>query len=188
MTNSFDVSVLDVLSHFKEQGEVEKQLLPRLPEQLFVTYFLPLFKGDIKDPEVAQDLRTKWYTLARHPQGEINIIDNAGNVLYTTPSVNYTKMFDPLKAETGGSFKDLLAIANQLGSANPVRARQYLDNNLTKKFNAMRQKGHILTNEETRWLEIFKRYETNVSNNSTVNPVSSKINNVTDDDLVEDDD
>ena len=67
-------------------------------------------------------------------------------------------MFDPTKADATGSFKDLITIANQLGVGNPIRARQYLDNNLVKKFDAMRIKGHVLTKEEERWIAIFQRY------------------------------
>lgn len=188
---SLDLAAGEMLKLFAQQGEVEQLLLPRLPEDLFVSHFLPLFKGDIKDAELENDLRSKWYILARHPQGEINITDNSGTVLFTTPSISYTKMFDPTKSDVGGSFKDLVTMANQLGSSNPIRARQYLENNLVKKFDGMRQRGHVLNNEEQRWLEIFKRYENiNAVNTTAGNSVGakSKTHNLTDDDLVDDDD
>lgn len=184
-----DAGAAKVLKLFSEQQEVEALLLPRLPEDLFVMHFLPLFKGLITDTVLAQELRSKWYILARHPQGEVNIIDNSGNVLYTTPSINYTKMFDPTKADVSGSFKDLISLTNQLNTANPLRAKQYLENNLTKKFNAMRQKGHILSKEQQRWVEIFQRYESkNVDNTGKLNTVGGKstVSNITDDDLVDD--
>lgn len=189
--NKIDVEVLDLLNRFKEQEEIERTLLPRLPESLFVEYFLPLFRGEITDPAVVEDYRSKWFVLARHPQGEVNIIDNKGNVLFTTPSYSYTKMFDPTKSDTSGSFKDMISLANQLGSANPIRAKQYLENNLVKKFNDMRIKGHVLSQEEKRWLEIFNRYE--VKNQTLINKdnnTKSKTftNNLTDDDLEDVDD
>lgn len=189
--SSIDAGALDVLNRFKEQEDVDRLLLARLPEDLFVAHFLPLFRGDIKDPLLEQDLRTKWYILARHQLGEVNIIDANGEILFTTPSINYTKMFDPTKSDVSGSFKDLITIANQMGSANPVRAKQYLENNLTKKFNSMRVKGHILINEEQRWLDIFKRYESkNDLNTTSGNSVggTNKTSTLTDDDLVDVDD
>ena len=67
--NSIDAAAADVLGRFKDQEEVERVLLPRLPETLFVEFFLPLFRGDIKDPLLAEEYRSKWFTLARHPQG-----------------------------------------------------------------------------------------------------------------------
>ncbi len=188
--NSIDAAAADVLGRFKDQEEVERVLLPRLPETLFVEFFLPLFRGDIKDPLLVEEYRSKWFTLARHPQGEVNIIDERGNVLFTTPSYSYTKMFDPTKSDVTGSFKDLITIANQMGSANPIRAKQYLENNLVKKFDAMRVKGHVLTKEEERWIAIFQRYASkNDDNTSSGNSVGgTKPSTLSDDDLEDVDD
>ena len=188
--NSIDAAAADVLGRFRDQEEVERVLLPRLPETLFVEFFLPLFRGDIKDPLLVEDYRSKWFTLARHPQGEVNIIDERGNVLFTTPSYSYTKMFDPTKSDVAGSFKDLITIANQMGSANPIRAKQYLENNLVKKFDAMRVKGHVLTKEEERWIAIFQRYASkNDDNTSSGNSVGgTKPSTLSDDDLEDVDD
>ncbi len=189
--NSIDAAAADVLNRFKDQEDVERVLLPRLPETLFVEFFLPLFRGDIKDPLLVEEFRTKWFTIARHPQGEVNIIDERGNILFTTPSYSYTKMFDPTKADTSGSFKDLISIANQMGSSNPIRAKQYLENNLVKKFDAMRIKGHVLTKEEERWIEIFRRYPSKNDDNTSIgNSVggTGKPSTLTDDDLEDVDD
>ncbi len=188
--NSIDAAAADVLGRFRDQEEVERVLLPRLPETLFVEFFLPLFRGDIKDPLLVEEYRSKWFTLARHPQGEVNIIDERGNVLFTTPSYSYTKMFDPTKSDVTGSFKDLITIANQMGSANPIRAKQYLENNLVKKFDAMRVKGHVLTKEEERWIAIFQRYASkNDDNTSSGNSVGgTKPSTLSDDDLEDVDD
>ena len=188
--NSIDAAAADVLGRFKDQEEVERVLLPRLPETLFVEFFLPLFRGDIKDPLLVEEYRSKWFTLARHPQGEVNIIDERGNVLFTTPSYSYTKMFDPTKSDVTGSFKDLITIANQMGTANPIRAKQYLENNLVKKFDAMRVKGHVLTKEEERWIAIFQRYASkNDDNISSGNSVGgTKPSTLSDDDLEDVDD
>ena len=188
--NSIDAAAADVLGRFRDQEEVERVLLPRLPETLFVEFFLPLFRGDIKDPLLVEDYRSKWFTLARHPQGEVNIIDERGNVLFTTPSYSYTKMFDPTKSDVTGSFKDLITIANQMGTANPIRAKQYLENNLVKKFDAMRVKGHVLTKEEERWIAIFQRYASkNDDNTSSGNSVGgTKPSTLSDDDLEDVDD
>ena len=188
--NSIDAAAADVLGRFRDQEEVERVLLPRLPETLFVEFFLPLFRGDIKDPLLVEEYRSKWFTLARHPQGEVNIIDERGNVLFTTPSYSYTKMFDPTKSDVTGSFKDLITIANQMGSANPIRAKQYLENNLVKKFDAMRVKGHVLTKEEERWIAIFQRYASkNDDNISSGNSVGgTKPSTLSDDDLEDVDD
>ena len=188
--NSIDAAAADVLGRFRDQEEVERVLLPRLPETLFVEFFLPLFRGDIKDPLLVEEYRSKWFTLARHPQGEVNIIDERGNVLFTTPSYSYTKMFDPTKSDVTGSFKDLITIANQMGTANPIRAKQYLENNLVKKFDAMRVKGHVLTKEEERWIAIFQRYASkNVNNTSSGNSVGgTKPSTLSDDDLEDVDD
>ena len=188
--NTIDAAAADVLGRFRDQEEVERVLLPRLPETLFVEFFLPLFRGDIKDPLLVEEYRSKWFTLARHPQGEVNIIDERGNVLFTTPSYSYTKMFDPTKSDVAGSFKDLITIANQMGSANPIRAKQYLENNLVKKFDAMRVKGHVLTKEEERWIAIFQRYASkNDDNISSGNSVGgTKPSTLSDDDLEDVDD
>jgi hypothetical protein len=99
-------------------------------------------------------------------------------------------MFDPTKSDVTGSFKDLITIANQMGSANPIRAKQYLENNLVKKFDAMRVKGHVLTKEEERWIAIFQRYASkNDDNTSSGNSVGgTKPSTLSDDDLEDVDD
>ena len=181
-------SILKILDAFRENDEIERLILPKLPESIFVEYFLPYFKGEVTDPVVAADLRKNWITLARHPMGEVNIINDQGEIIFTTPSIAYTKMFDPTKSDINGSFKDLLLMTNQINVSNPIRAKQYLENNMATKFKAMRIKGHVLTKEELRWLEIFKRYDvkdknTPNSGNSVAKPATN--NKVTDDDLEE---
>jgi hypothetical protein len=191
-----DIEAERILKALEASNEVERQLLPSLPEGLFSEVFVPFFKGEIKDPEVEADLLSKWITLARHPMGEINILDNTtGEVKFTVPSIFYSKMFDPTKADTTGSFKDLLTMANQLAGSNPYRAQNYLDNDLQVKFAAMRQKGHLLTKEQDRWAEILKKYDSsnpleNEKLNQNQNNVSTNLDrledNITDDDLVDD--
>ena len=181
-------SILKILDAFRENDEIERLILPKLPESIFVEYFLPYFKGEVTDPVVAADLRKNWITLARHPMGEVNIINDQGEIIFTTPSIAYTKMFDPTKSDINGSFKDLLLMTNQINVSNPIRAKQYLENNMATKFKAMRIKGHVLTKEELRWLEIFKRYDvkdknTPNSGNTVAKPATN--NKVTDDDLEE---
>ena len=181
-------SVLKILNAFKENDEIERLILPKLPESIFVEYFLPYFKGEVTDPVAAADLRKNWITLARHPKGEVNIINDQGETIFTTPSIAYTRMFDPTKSDINGSFKDLLLMTNQINVSNPIRAKQYLENNMATKFNAMRIKGHVLTKEEQRWLEIFKRYtvkdkNTPTNSNSVAKPATN--NKLTDDDLEE---
>lgn len=183
-----DESVLKILDAFRENDEIERLILPKLPESIFIEYFLPYFKGEVTDPATATELRKKWITLARHPMGEVNIINDQGEIIFSTPSIAYTKMFDPTKSDINGSFKDLLLMTNQINVSNPIRAKQYLENNMATKFNAMRIKGHVLTKEEQRWLEIFKRYavkdkNTPTNSNSVAKPATN--NKVTDDDLEE---
>ena len=181
-------SVLKILDAFRENDEIERLILPKLPESIFIEYFLPYFKGEVTDPATAAELRKNWITLARHPMGEVNIINDQGEIIFSTPSIAYTKMFDPTKSDINGSFKDLLLMTNQINVSNPIRAKQYLENNMATKFNAMRIKGHVLTKEEQRWLEIFKRYtvkdkNTPTNSNSVAKPATS--NKLTDDDLEE---
>lgn len=181
-------SVLKILDAFRENDEIERLILPKLPESIFIEYFLPYFKGEVTDPATAAELRKNWITLARHPMGEVNIINDQGEIIFSTPSIAYTKMFDPTKSDINGSFKDLLLMTNQINVSNPIRAKQYLENNMATKFNAMRIKGHVLTKEEQRWLEIFKRYtvkdkNTPTNSNSVAKPATN--NKLTDDDLEE---
>lgn len=181
-------SVLKILDAFRENDEIERLILPKLPESIFIEYFLPYFKGEVTDPATAAELRKNWITLARHPMGEVNIINDQGEIIFSTPSIAYTRMFDPTKSDINGSFKDLLLMTNQINVSNPIRAKQYLENNMATKFNAMRIKGHVLTKEEQRWLEIFKRYtvkdkNTPTNSNSVAKPATN--NKLTDDDLEE---
>jgi hypothetical protein len=82
------------------------------------------------------------------------------------------------------------SLLQKMGTANPIRAKQYLENNLVKKFDAMRVKGHVLTKEEERWIAIFQRYASkNDDNISSGNSVGgTKPSTLSDDDLEDVDD
>lgn len=179
--NEMDLSLGPILEGLAEQSELEKEFLPTVPKSLFDEYFAPLFKGEIEDPKVVKDLFQKWFVIARHPMSEVNVIDDyTGEVVHRLPSVFYTKMFDPTKSAGRNTWRDLVTMTQQINIGNPMRAEAYLKGDLTTKFEAMRIKGHVLTEEQSRWESILGLKK------PSADAPKALTHDITDDDLIDD--
>lgn len=127
----------------------------RLPEKIFVEYFLPFFAGAVQAstefPFIAQ-----WISVAGSAVSEVDIIDYEGNVLFSVPAVMNTSFIRP---ERGERPYNNIRKEYEMRQANPAAMpnrflTSTMDARLMESIDAEAFK-HL---ETDRWRAIFERY------------------------------
>ena len=133
-------------------GILGDDFLNKLPESIFVGYFLPRFLGDIKDDKWVLE----WISIAGTPASPLLIIDDkTRTVLYKVPSLLDTNTLISLNAR--GTLKAIFLHYNQLGNNLPQVANNFLVNALQTKQQELL--SDYKNKESTQmWLNILNRY------------------------------
>jgi len=137
--------------------EKANEVCSKLPEHIFVQYFLPYFAGQI-DLSSRPGLMAEWISVAGSPMAEVAIIDNNWNVLYYVPGVFDTSFIDIRSRENVMSFKNITDQAAMMSSNLPVLGDRFLTNSLGQKFNNMVDTMTSTDYNRQRWMSIFSRY------------------------------
>lgn len=164
----------------------------RLPESIFVNYFLPYFREVIHNTKelTAETIKrrtkilTDWLSVSGGPFHEVNIINNAGEVLFIVPALNNTKVINPVRKDGAPSFETIANMAERLQLISPAKSLDYQNDRLHNKIKDMSDGKHKFRDSENIWLDIFSKYP---DNNST--PVAAPANSsddFTDDDIIYD--
>ena len=146
----------------------------RLPEALFKEYFLPIFKQSPEEiaklsPEDTKNrerLLSDWVKVAGGHYNEVDIIDDAGNVLFSVPALLRTAVINPKKDDRHPGFSAIIAHANLLEHQSPTRSLDFQKKEFTKKAVSIYDKSGVYKEEEQRWLDIFNRYKSEASTKS----------------------
>jgi hypothetical protein len=129
----------------------------RLPEEIFVKYFLPLFCGETQNPDFAQ----QWISVAGSPTSEVAVFDDKGEVLFNVPAWLDTTVINsasPLKGSVG--ILNIVQNAELVGNNIKAQGVQAFTRNMAVKAREL-----IKANEaepsvfRDRWLAILKRYD-----------------------------
>ncbi len=130
----------------------------RLPEAVFVTYFLPRFAGEVV-PDDKPWIRD-WVAIAGSAMAEVVIVDEANKELYAIPPIMDTSFInlapkDFFSPTLHGAVTQSLRIA----ANTPTAGQQHLDEALVKKIDDVFDPTLNKRSEnEQRWLSIFDRY------------------------------
>lgn len=155
--------------------EKANEVSSKLPENIFVQYFLPYFAGQI-DLSNRPGLMAEWISIAGSPMAEVAIIDNNWNILYYVPGVFDTSFIDIRSRENVMSFKNITDQAALMSSNLPVLGDRFLTNSLGQKFNNMVDSMTSTDYNRQRWMSIFNRYgiaHTNQPTQTSMQPVSN---------------
>jgi hypothetical protein len=148
---------------FAEMGESLYDSLVRskqnavLPEQIFVEYFLPYFSHQIpltKDDDVI----AKWIAIAGSPVGEVDIIGNANNVLFTVPPYMNTNTINPVRQNNSISILSHKTRHDMRKINLPQVAEVEFDRALVSKTNEFTVTSETTTTISKRWSDIMARY------------------------------
>ncbi len=156
---------------FDQVLALERAENARLDEVRFRDIFLPMFAGD--DPLPYKVTLAHWYNVARgdfdrqeHTDTmnmggasyrEVDIIDAAGNVLFTVPPIMDRLAVRTLKRERGvPSVSDVIFQAQAYNHISPMAGQNHLNTELSERGDRMFAPHHH--EYALRWAEIFARY------------------------------
>lgn len=145
--------------------EGSKEYVGRLPESIFVQYFLPYFREKIEEKDLTPEklaYRNKvledWISVAGTTANEVNIINNVGQTLFTVPALTNTKVISPIRKDGAVSFETIANMAERLRVMSPAQSVDYQHSRLHDKLKDMSTGTHKFKEYEKIWLDIFNRY------------------------------
>lgn len=128
----------------------------KLPENIFVSYFLPFFAGKLLNSD-SNKIISEWVGIAGTPMAEVDIIDPSGQVLYTVPPLMDTSSINV----TTGERKRLGSIMSEYELKSnhiPVVGERFLESALNNKQNEILNVPNIDQQNASRWTMIFQKY------------------------------
>jgi hypothetical protein len=135
----------------------KREDLKVLPEEIFKQSFLPYFSG--QKPITADDtVMADWIGISGSPVAEVNIIDSAGNVLYTVPPILDTSIIETAKRALGHSFADIYAKYTMHSNNMPVIGERVFADEIQKKLPTMMKESSQQQTNQDRWRDILVRY------------------------------
>lgn len=127
----------------------------KMEEELFVGYFLPHFCNKV--PISTQPaIIAQWISIAGSPMSEVDVIDRAGEILYTVPSLFDTSIINVAERKVGDSIADISAEFDLRNNNIPAVAQTFLRNQLQRKLSIVNK--HVNDTAQQRWQLIFTRY------------------------------
>lgn len=154
--------------------------VPKLPENIFVAHYLPLFSGE-QSLVGNSDLIDTWLGIAGSRTGEVAIIDQKGQELFRVPPIMDTSHINVVDRDEGKSFADITAMS-MLYSQNIVsQGEQYLNQNVNEKIGTL--VGPPKDQNKERWDAIMRRY-----NKLPASTKTTTVDQTEQDDLIEYDD
>lgn len=138
---------------------VVEQIFGRLPEDLFVSNFLPYFTGKLKIDE-GNNVITTWISIAGNPTSRVCILDKNGEVLYTVPPIFDTGILNTLDNKN----RKLAEIYHNYTirkDSLPMAADNFLDSAMAEKHNTILS-NVVNQKYQKEWQDIFNRYNVDV--------------------------
>ena len=120
----------------------------KLPETVFKSNFLPYFAG-VEEPPKDKNPIVDWIAIAGSPMSKVDIIDNKGEVLYTTPPVVSDGISDSI-LNSGLPVSDIMTEAELERNNIPLKGEKVLNEKLFSKTKTI--------SNHTEWEDIYKRY------------------------------
>lgn len=154
------INEMETVKNIVFNGLVENTIINKIPESIFVNYFLGCFIGKVHNPNWV----IEWISISGSPMAEVDVInDNTGEVLFRVPGLLHTNNLFLNRED--GAISDIFVRYNQLNNNIPSSGLKFLLEALNSKNNEFLSNLN-LTDVSNRWSAIFNRY--NLINNSGV--------------------
>lgn len=132
----------------------QKEVRPRLPENIFANVFLPYFINS-KPVDDNSDVLVNWIAIAGTPTNKVDIIDQNNNVLFTVPPLIDS---DLMSAKIRGpNFNDIIRAGRQESSRLPGLGDDFVVSVGTARIKAL-ERSHV-SNYAKEWDVIRKYYK-----------------------------
>lgn len=150
----------DQILEIQEQlSSIEPEMMPRLPEDIFVNWFLPLFAGEVTEPNDKRQRLVQWLEVAGNPFKEVRIIlpSNHSHVLFHVPPLYDRSVVKP-HVEGRHTLGHIMRSAEQYSGISPQAGRNYLAKQFLHFDMFADIDEHRLEFAE-RWNAIMARYD-----------------------------
>jgi hypothetical protein len=142
--------------NFAYDSLVSSQAKTQLPENVFVSYFLPFFAGQPVAP--GRNVVAEWIGVAGTPMSEVDVVDVSGQVLFTVPAIFNTNILEIANRQAGRSFADIFSEYELRKAGVPIAANGYLAQNLHSKASEIIKGEHNVSFIANQWAMIMSRY------------------------------
>lgn len=150
-----------------------------IPESTFVKEILPILTGQA----ISADFPLLIAGVAGSPFSEVDVINDAGEIIFRMPSLLERNIINHDEASKRGSMESMFITVEQLSRNSPQRAEKYMEHELQGRGIAS-NRDEIIKQRQDRWNVILARYglilkedgvviESN-NNNNPNKPASSK--------------
>lgn len=148
---------------FKELVLKPRDNVSKLPENIFVNYFLPFFCGEIDINKYKENVLTQWISIAGSPTAQVNIVaSGTNNILFTVPGLVDTNFIDVNNINKSQPLNHIFTNYELHKNQLPILGHKYLANALEDKMKQIAVKDEsVKTNmsqHQQQWLDIFVRY------------------------------
>lgn len=128
----------------------------RIPEQVFREGFLPFFTGQDNDPKKPH--MANWIAIAGSPTSEVDVVDEADQVLFTVPAMMSTGSIS-LKTVRGESMGDLMRQYQHHKSITPHAGNNFAHTHFGEKAkDLVSDPTDNFTKAQEGWSKIFNHY------------------------------
>ena len=151
----------NILGDLGEIEEDRENYLPRIPERVFVSKYLESFAGLGEDISENYANYLSWITdVAGNYNVAVNVCadNNMNHVLFTVPAIANVNVINPAKSSVREITK-AVNTATEVRHMHPHGWEKILEQNLGGILKKVYDANNIVTEGQTIWFEIFKRYE-----------------------------
>lgn len=135
----------------------------RIPEGTFVKEILPVLSGEA----ISADFPLLMAAVAGTPFSEVDVVNDAGEVLFRMPALLERNIVSHEEASKRGSMASMLITAEMLGKQSPKRAENYLAHEFDGRGIAT-NRDEIINQRQARWNTILARYGKSLKADGTV--------------------
>lgn len=139
-------------------AQVADEELPRLPEQIFRDWFLPVFAGQVTEPDVVRTRLREWLSVAGNPFHEVMIIDTHDHSvrLFRVPPLFDRSVVRSI-VQGRNTLGHIMRSAEQYARISPQAGRNYMVEQF-KRFEMFEDIAEHRMQFAGRWNEILARY------------------------------
>lgn len=135
----------------------------KIPESTFVKEILPVLSGEV----ISTDFPLLMAAVAGTPFSEVDIINEAGEVLFRMPALLERNIISHEEASKRGSLLSMMVTAEMIMNQSPIRAEKYLEHELNGRGIA-KNRDEIINQRQQRWNDILARYGKALNSDGTV--------------------
>lgn len=162
--------------------EGQKDYKRTIPEEVFVGYFLPMFrdlvdethKGELSIAEREKKL-SEWIAVAGGAIYEVDVVSSTGEVLYTVPAIHNTSVINAVRPMGAPSYASIASMAQMIQMQGNARSVEYQNHKFAEKLTSTVAGIRNMSAKQAEWDSIFKRYEASKPTGTTSTSVDDDI-------------